>query len=166
MIVRRKRRRVYISAALVVAVLGILLGLGIWWRDSHNTNPFPVNIRQTAGFTLYYPNDPTMKVDPQSVQLAENNTVLAYIVHYQSHQLYVTIQAKPASGLNFDTFTKRFSNPVQFLTTNGTATVGQLSGRQTGSLLTPNGWVLISSPLNTPPNLIADMLKQLVPLPN
>jgi hypothetical protein len=153
---RRRLLRIYMSLALCL-VVGV--GLGSWIYIESRPGAFPSRIVTAAAFPLYYPKG--IPIDQSSLQLSDNDHLLSYTLHFRGHVMYVTIQPRP-SAIDLPAFSKQITDQTQFLTANGTATVGIFGGRKVGNLPAADSWVLISATLNTPSSDMAYVLRQLV----
>jgi hypothetical protein len=149
-----------LSLVILVAILALLYAAAN--KLNHNAPnssvPFTKNLINSANFSIYYPKN--MQIDESSIQFKPSTHLLIYTVHNGVELFYVSVQPRP-NGFSFDSFNKQISDSTQFITSNGTATVGKLSGRQVGSLLTTGSWILVSTTLNTPTQDLGNLLRQL-----
>jgi hypothetical protein len=117
---------------------------------------------------LYYPTTlpAGLSVVSNSFRIPETNTVV-FDIQSSGGLIAVSEQPRP-SETQFDInnfYTNDVSNPTQFLTALGQATVGTLStGKWFGSLLTDQTWIIVTAPANVSDSRLHDVLSAMQPL--
>ena len=143
--IRLPRFRPVILTAGVIA-LALVISVAAIVAHGRSHDPLPADIRQEAGFTLYYPaHVPTgfrfdeAKYDPSA-------KVVTYdYANADGNKIYFSLQPKPAN-FDFNDFNKKqLSGAHQIDTPVGTATIGILQPETVSSVVTNKTWILISA---------------------
>lgn len=138
------------KSLIFLVILALLAGGGFfaYWKY-YVKNPFPADIRQSAGVDLLYPGQlpAGYKIDPASFQ--NTNGILIYDADNGDQRLVFTIQKTPG-GFDFSSFYKQqFQNIQQISTPFGQASIGINSSRYLGSLNDGDTWLLLSTNSST-----------------
>jgi hypothetical protein len=166
---RRFRRRGL--GLIAVLVLAAAIAAVVFLRTRPAATPLPTippGISSRVQIALYYPATlpAGLSVDRSSFQVPQRDVVV-FVVQSARGRIAVSEQARP-SAATFDMnnfYNTKVSNSTQFLTSAGQGTVGQLAdGRQFGSLLAPQTWIIVTAPAQVDPSELQAILNAMRPL--
>lgn len=131
---------------VVPVVIVFIAGAAILLTGNSQPDPIPVNIKQEADFTLYYPQKLPAGFRFDEAKYDASTRVVTYdYVADGGNKLYFSLQPKP-TGFNFDNFDKeQLSGAHQTDTPIGTATIGILQQETVSSVVADKTWILISA---------------------
>lgn len=147
---------------LVVIVIAVITGLVLHGRSR---DPLPADIKQEAGFRLYYPEQVPAGFHFDEAKYDSSAKVVTYdYTNTDGNKIYFSLQPKPAN-FNFNDFNKKqLSGAHQIDTPSGTATIGILQQETVSSVVTDKSWVLISAGEKVSLDQLEQVSKSLTPV--
>lgn len=159
----------YLFAVGVAIGLMIILQLALLGHKGSviaTPDPIPLSIRQSAGFSLYYP-DPTKlpagySLDKNSISLSQQ-AVLLIVTNAKQQRIIMTIQKKPSDAAIQTFYRVHMPLTLPISTDIGPAAQGDLNNETVVSLPTSaDAWILATAPLNVNQQQMAQVMKSLV----
>jgi len=138
--------RLWRKLIAVGIVLVLLAAAGLYAYPKYvNANPFPADIRTSAGLSLFYPGKlpAGYTVDKASMNLA--NGIVIYAASSGNKRLVFTLQKTPAAFDFANFYKQQLTGDQQYQTPYGQATIGKNSNHYLGSLTAGDTWLLLSS---------------------
>jgi hypothetical protein len=160
--VKNSKKKLRIIRKSVLILIPILIVGAVFLFTHQKSAPIPKNIQSAVNFTLYYPSKLPSGYSIKEDSFSQGSNVVTYYAQ-NSHndRLLFSIQPRPVQ-ISLDDFNKRvMQNKVDVLSNVGTASVGNINNKATGSLIAPKSWVLITSSSNAGTKTIADTLANL-----
>lgn len=155
-------------------VLGAVIVLGLaFWAFSHGqiaTNPVPKDIRKSASFAVYYPDENKLPkgyaIDKGSFKQADGGVVLFSLSYSNGRSLVISEQPQPAPDIieKFKASAIPVSNKIS--TALGQAAVGAYNSgnkiQTVTSLPITNGpWLIVTAPADINQNELKQVLQAL-----
>ena len=162
------RRGLYVVAGIVLIAalsLAAVVSFHHFRQSKPPPDPVPLAIRQSVGFSVYYPDPAKLpagyRLDMQS--FSNNSLVVVYDVTYSGNQrLVFSVQQKPAATAIQNFTAKRLPLHLTVTTGIGTAAIGVIGTQTVVSLPTSgNAWLLVTGPLNTDQGKLSQVLQAL-----
>lgn len=138
-----RRNLILAAAGLLIVVMGAFLFTN--HPAKTHAGPFPSSI-SSAQITIpvYYPSNLPVGYKITGYKVVKQDTLNYAVTNTNNDSFYVDIQPIPPN-YDFAAFNKRFSNPISYETSIGTAMVGLMNNQLIGSIQTAKSWVLINS---------------------
>jgi hypothetical protein len=145
------RKIVKVSFYVILLIL-ILILIGFTTNKLYpnllNPTPFNTEIKESVGYSLYYPKDlpQNFKIESDSVQEADPGVVVYAISDEDGHRLTVSMQRLP-EGLNLEPLTNSLQDTYEIDTPLGKAMVGKTeNGMLIANLIVDETWIIVNTP--------------------
>jgi len=126
-------------AGIIFGIL-VLAGVGILWHFK-DQNPIPADIRQSAGFKLYYPTKLPAGYYFDKTSIKSNQGIVYYGLKNSDRQILVTQQKAPQETLEL----QKMDGFHEIPDLAGQAVAGKLNGASVAILITDSTMVNLTA---------------------
>ena len=146
----------------MIVVLIIIAASGVFFWQHKKSSAFPVNIRSSVNFPLYYPTNLPKNYYLDLGSFSTGQNVLTFSLKGPGGDTLIVSEQPTPKKFDFQAFySKDINVTTRSLTNQGELVIGKFLSRQVGSLVTASTWIIVSAPQSSPSGYLDQILRSL-----